>query len=129
MLSIIIKSFRSFKGNIDFRCGEEKNRTEEVQLLKELKLREHKLKNKFNKSTIIELNKTYQKLVELYSSMGLPYEEVYLRKVAALFNRQDVKLIMEQEPSPTKSHNSESPDSSPSKSPIKLEHRERAETS
>ena len=61
MLEHLIKNFKAFKGSIDFRCGEEKNRTEEVQMLKEVKMREHRLKYKFNKSTIIELNKILRK--------------------------------------------------------------------
>lgn len=85
-----------------------------------MKIQEHKLKNKFNKNSIIELNKTYQKLVEMYESMGLPYEELYLRKVGILFNRPDVKLVMEQ-PSPQKSQTSSlSSGSSPSQSPLAL---------
>ena len=47
--------------------------SEEEHLLYEVRMHEQKLKHYFNKTSVNELNHCYQKLVEFYSSVSLPY--------------------------------------------------------
>jgi hypothetical protein len=42
----------------------------------------------------MELIDAYQRLVEYYSAEGPPYQEIYVHKTSALYNRLDVQLII-----------------------------------
>jgi hypothetical protein len=37
-------------------------------------------------------------MVEFYSNLDLPYQEIFIRKIYKLFSREDVKLIMHESP-------------------------------
>lgn len=37
-------------------------------------------------------------MVEFYSNLDLPYQEIFIRKIYKLFSRKDVKLIMHESP-------------------------------
>jgi hypothetical protein len=52
------------------------------------------MSHKFNSDTIKDVGKIYQGLVEYYSSIGMPYYEIYLQKISNLYARADVKLIL-----------------------------------
>ena len=75
-------------------AGGVKGNSSEEGLLIEAARREQKLKHYFNRGTLMELIDAYQRLVEYYSAEGPPYQEIYVHKTSALYNRLDVQLII-----------------------------------
>jgi hypothetical protein len=69
----LIKSVKHYNIEITLDIGSLKRNSEEEELITEMAQKEQKLKHYFNKNTIFEVNQVYQKLVEFYSSIGLPY--------------------------------------------------------
>ena len=48
-----------------------------------------------NKETIREMNKSYEMGVEFYSLQNLPYYLIFMDKIGKLYQRHDVKVVIE----------------------------------
>lgn len=90
----LIKEAWHFGMQISVETGSVKANSSEEVLLSEAGRKEQKLKHYFNRESLMELIDSYQRLVEFYSADGPPYQEIYVHKTAALYNRPDVQLIL-----------------------------------